>query len=788
VALNGEGSWAKILKWKFAAFFAFHRNQDIPERPNLIFPKEGKGRQKEKVSKFWDPDCLLCGWVNDQLQKLKSSLDKGDRQMFWQIVNTSQQLKKAMPPVPQSMVDKSVEDTVVELTLNPLALKQVKDSKLIIQQASQFFGDFLPGSEFYSLVTKEKVVDALKRSTSELFQFEKLTFDDLFDPFFPSTSANYIWSRGKCGSLNELYQKSSFGKEGSKILFGEESCLLSEPVSSHFGELGKHEQYTLSMQEQLGYGPTETGTVLRADISELKDCWKQQFCRLFELALLERPLVSPVGLSEPLKVRVISKGPPLLYSVLKPIQKWLWRTLKQHRVFNLIGRYVTEDDVNRILGNLGEEDLALSGDYISSTNKIHSWVSEVILDQLMLDLGENIDKRILDLIPNFMSKLKEMMLRALTKHIFVDEAGNELPQTEGQLMGSIVSFPFLCIANAALCRLSLEEDTFNTKSFKINDNCHGVPIPCLVNGDDCLLRGSVKRLRPLWESFCSIAGLYSSLGKTYFSRTFCTINSTIFEWCPTSNRWVESKYINLGLMMGRKRSTASSGNYQSYGMKGHQLGIIARELKRSCPPEWWLRVKSRFIYHNKRVLDIYPGIPWFLPEWLGGYGLPVDFSNEISETDRKAATIIKMLLNHDNDYKPVLPKDMDMWLMHNLVMRNLRNNTRLEPIHYRSAIVGDVCVNFEHHWNKLYKYLTIDLLESTPLEELYQILNKDNSAKKAMFHNVDVHAYARHKIHLLNPEPMNDSDMTFENKDLVIPCFIKDFDSFIELGWGDTTI
>lgn len=69
-----------------------------------------------------------------------------------------------------------------------------------------------------------------------------------------------------------------------------------------------------------------------------------------------------------------------------------------------------------------EHEMLISGDYVSSTNKLHSWVSETILDQLFIEIGEGVDKEFLERLgPHFLPNCKKLCLRALTKHIFVDE-------------------------------------------------------------------------------------------------------------------------------------------------------------------------------------------------------------------------------------------------------------------------------------------------------------------------------------------------------------------------------
>jgi hypothetical protein len=347
----------------------------------------------------------------------------------------------------------------------------------------------------------------------------------------------------------------------------------------------------------------------------------------------------------------------------------------------------------------------------------------------------------------------------------------------------------LCIANAALCRLSLEEADFNVIKYRLVDKPYpgsGRIAPLLINGDDCLLRGRKTRLRNCWEAFCALAGLNSSVGKTYFSDSFCTINSTIFEWNPETSWWTERKYVNLGLMMGRKRMGAGCNKDFNPQVGIHQLGTICRELKRSCPTELWPVVKKRFIYYNMKELSSFP-IPWFLPEWLGGVGLPVDHPDEISVVDRKCATIIKMFMNKNKSLKPVKPKDAAMWLMHKRVLRDLRPFEYLgQPLYRKGITESGIEFQLEEEFAKLYKLLTIDLLMKEPLESLYDLVDKDKNVVKALWHNSSVFSTARHMLGTLecSIEPMSDEDLLYENKDLVIPCLNVDFVSTFFLPYN----
>jgi len=334
--------------------------------------------------------------------------------------------------------------------------------------------------------------------------------------------------------------------------------------------------------------------------------------------------------------------------------------------------------------------------------------------------------------------------------------------------------------------LAIEESEFNTVTYRVADHKVrlGKILPCLINGDDCLLKGHFQRLRICWEGFCAIAGLFSSLGKTYFSNNFCTINSTIYEWNETTKWWTECKYINLGLMRGQKRAgSGACSKFRSLKMGPHELGVICRELKRSCPEAFWLKVKKRFIHYNRETLDKYP-LAWFLPEWLGGIGLPVDNESEVPDLNRRFATVIKMKMNSEPKLRPVKPKDMAMWKMHQLVMKDLRCFNHVELPHYRSATVDEInIINLEDNWARLYKLMTINLLEKTPLEELVNEIEETDSIHRALRHNCDVQTLARHILSTEFEcyEPMTLSDMASENKDLVLPTWIREFDDYSAL-------
>jgi hypothetical protein len=789
--LNGLGTWVKFLKWKFASYFSYYMEEDIPVKPDFKWPE-----RHNRISAFFSEKVLLGGYLEDLIcsLKLKRSGKFFKRSQRLSFLISTQQLKKVMPSVPKSMIDESVMKTVEELSTS----KPLSDDISVKYPLGMSYENFVKCEDSFFTITKEKMEEQLRRTVTELFFGKFISEEELFEPFFPSTSANYINSRGECGSLNVLYDQLSLGKEGCDLIdFGIELLPLTDEVASRFGLQGESDQRKIDALKEAGMEQAAEFGVLRFDASQLKEVWKNQYIRLYELALEEKPYVLAIGLSEPLKVRVISKGPPLLYTFLKPFQKWMWKVLKSNRVFSLIGRYVTEDDINRCLGTPVDWEEQISGDYVSSTNKVRSWAAEVMIDQLMIEFGEAIPSNLLNLLPlRFMSNLKLLFLRAMTKHIFDiskmelkpslampwtnEEMSlylkNYLLQKEGQLMGSIISFIFLCMINASGCRYSIELSYGLTRQFRLTDAPYpgsGDIAPTLINGDDCLLKG-LEGLRQIWEAVCKYVGLESSVGKTYFSKSFCTINSTTFVWDVKEQRWIEHKYINLGLMKGLQRTKGKTekviSSMSSPQVGIHQLGTICRELKRSCPPESWDLVKSRFIYYNKKTLESYEGgLPWFLPEWLGGVGLPLDKPNELSDLDRRTATVLKMY-HYKRDFNIIKPKDMDTWLMHKKVQKDLKP-FGLSEVHYRTVHM-DGPHSLEEEYNNLYKLMTFNLLEKESLENLWTDVKKDKSVVKSIRSNIKSIGRARREVsnNFALYQPMCDEDLLFENKKLVIPC------------------
>jgi hypothetical protein len=226
------------------------------------------------------------------------------------------------------------------------------------------------------------------------------------------------------------------------------------------------------------------------------------------------PFVKAIPLAEPLKVRVITAGEANT-KVLQPLQKVMWASLGQfpqfsltHGVKNLELYDIEERDdpeifhrmeaeINRIFTN-ESENTWLSGDYTAATDNLPMWVTEALMEGIL----DHIDHQ----------PTKDWARWEIGPHQ-IEYPKSNVPsgtQNSGQLMGSLLSFPLLCLANAFIVEYS---------GIKPNEY--------LVNGDDIVAHTNPTAIAN-WKINAPRIGLSLSLGKNFVSNDFCTVNSQLF--------------------------------------------------------------------------------------------------------------------------------------------------------------------------------------------------------------------------------------------------------------------
>lgn len=383
-------------------------------------------------------------------------------------------------------------------------------------------------------------------------------------------------------------------------------------------------------------------------------------------ALHEENIVDACALAEACKVRTISRGPVYRYAFGHSLQKFLFSLVRDVPEIGS-DRVITGCELERRLSPLEEGEVWISGDFKAATDNIHRSLSNAVVhhicDKFMLGpverqlfLDSLTGHRIAD--PFWRADMDEVAWNSLLARA---ESGEELTETEtrmaadvhemrflldndnwlprlheqrrGQLMGSPTSFIVLCIINLALAQVSLGvENIMGSRAV-------------VVNGDDVLLRIPKDRTDH-WERVCALGGLQSSVGKTFYSDEFCTINSTMFRYynAPVAVYSQESQdfesdcrfhqlpFINLGLLFGYGRSTTMVSDSDRDGT----LGARCADLLYGFSPSMKRKVFGSFMKYNRRYLPPAP-IPWFLPESFGGVGLPLSLCDEVPTLDLRAA-------------------------------------------------------------------------------------------------------------------------------------------------------
>jgi hypothetical protein len=690
-AIKGtKTSWFKFLKYKIACFYSICMSQPLPPKIELSIE---------------DKPHLLCGtnlgkWFYSQCRQPSEETKENKYKRFEILTSIKNGLKRGLPKPNKNDLKKASQDTYIVLTQTPS-----KEGRELWSKPWSDSFNWHDRVEYH--VTKNNAIEQIQRTVREIFKGHIFTHKERVKVFFPSTSANYIRNRLEMGMVGYILdQFQHLRKPGGYI-----SVVAAR---RKINSIDKFEIKENLLDEIRNNTPE-----IILDITDLEAACEKLWFEILNIAKHsigsdDNRSVSLVALAEALKTRVISKGPPELYYVMRNLWKFTHTILRQHPTFKFIGQPINWADVQKSLGkNLKDNEIFLSGDYSMATDLIYSWASETVA------------REIADCI-QLSAVEKELFLISLTGHL-IENPENELEfkeQARGQLMGSITSFPVLCIINAAMCRWALE--ITNNKPMQLKQ------CPLMINGDDNAIKAD-RSIIEIWRGTTQIVGFQESLGKTFFSRNFVEMNSTTFIYEPegtdtlrenddgtkfvTQQHYFQVPFVNFGLIYGMKRSSARTnlsgkeGNRRSEGT----IGARARELLNTCPINLQESSYRLFIKENKEALSLH-NIPWFIPEWLGGLGLPCTEYFKPSELDMRVAH--QILLNW-KDRRPKAIKPGVTWHIRDLT------NKMIEPMNIPSVRVksGTGHENLE----SIHGFLSVNLLldSNVGVSEIYYESEED---------------------------------------------------------------
>jgi len=326
---------------------------------------------------------------------------------------------------------------------------------------------------------------------------------------------------------------------------------------------------------------------------------------------------------EPNKVRVISKGEAIPYYSMRPLQKAMHGAMRHMPCFRLIGRPFSATDIIDLQEKALPDWMWFSIDYSAATDGL-SWKYSGAIFRCIIS---QLPKHQFDLA---MSVLGPHALYYPTRDGRKEYKG---VQRNGQLMGSVLSFPILCLANLGVYLLATQELQQGwTDEQRLNH--------VLVNGDDMVYAAP----KSLWEQHVLLGrrvGLEMSIGKAYQHSTYLNVNS-ISVHCPLDNERERRRpwridYLNVGLAYGQHKvqartdSKLGTASCDERKTEGYVCNI--NTVLEGCLPgrqermlDWILRNKRDVIAQEcepfKGASDLHvPPRNLFLPVQIGGMGV-----------------------------------------------------------------------------------------------------------------------------------------------------------------------
>lgn len=311
-----------------------------------------------------------------------------------------------------------------------------------------------------------------------------------------------------------------------------------------------------------------------------------------------------------LGIRLITKTESEPSHYARFAQKGMWAFLHDLPQFRLIGDPVETTDILDLLRREKECDIVFddpewnSGDFSNATDRVKMAYTKESFETWLIKQSLSDDQE---------NALRSVLYEQVLNYPKQEDpviAAQLLPATQvnGQLMGSILSFPILCALNLVGYWKALE--TWAGRKIPLRS------LPVLINGDDILFRCD-KRLYGLWKAEVNEIGFELSVGKNYLHRSFFTINSIAFYHDETRGSVEKLGFLNVGLLTGQERVTGHNSkslpiwDYYSKVMDG------ARDK---------LRCHRRFLHYNRKDIDELTNkgeYSLFVHQSLGGLGFPL---------------------------------------------------------------------------------------------------------------------------------------------------------------------
>jgi hypothetical protein len=395
---------------------------------------------------------------------------------------------------------------------------------------------------------------------------EKMLFYDVCSGPNPQSLSNYITPIPFVGQLELDFQfRKLLGSDAGQIVWS----YLGPPVDFCYHaheQLGTLTSYFVEKFDRQGLVTSQ---------DEVEGFTHLPYRLLLGLAHCDfNQSVEIAPIYEPLKVRLVSKGNGVTYSASMPVQKGMHSYLRHRPQFALIGEplsvvhfdWLSKHPTSQMLfSDPDDPGFWNSGDYSAATDGLHIGATKAVMEVVLKRLSGS-DSEVLALAEVCRHVLYE-------QDIHYPRTGGvrtaSFAQTCGQLMGSTLSFPILCVVNLMTYWLALEEyflEKANERGFMVTTLARLKDLAVLINGDDILFACN-NRLHRLWKKWAALFGLDLSPGKSLTHPFLATINSQQWRFRPSGNTlslgaWEFVPYFPVGLLIeggSAKVSVAHNG-------------------------------------------------------------------------------------------------------------------------------------------------------------------------------------------------------------------------------------
>jgi len=774
-------AWIKLVKFKLAAFASFAKSSDVLPKSPLKTLKSNASMILDKEFRSW-------------FLSLKGDQDLVSRIYYMSLTDTlARGAKKGAA--------RSTESDCIVSCIETFELFTTSKEKPTYKVESTI-GGFIDGNGIDMGVTD--MLYEVERTVKELIVFDA-DFVMLYTncPSFSSSVRTSTLNGGQVHDVKEYLPKfqrepiitkkfgmftDPFPMDGYNDT-GESNPVCASPLESidiDSEEMTKHigEMYSSAYIEWT-INPDNVGTDL--DIEEL-----------YEKCLSYDSIIKPIGLKEALKVRGITTCDGLETWLLKPLQKYLSKTLLKFKCFAVTGGPLSDLDLKRVIKQLHHDEFMISGDYDNATNMMIGEYTRKCITTICEQLE----------LPEY---VKKVAVRSLcdnkVRYGYRDRYGSgkldyeefrfEGDQKEAQPMGKILSFVVLCIVNLTVCRKAIELDR------KCEILCKN--FPGLINGDDCCF--PLRRIEH-WVGTSAMVGLFNSIGKTFKSKEFVEMNSRTF--LITSNeltenyrkdlKFTEVPFVNFGLMKGMVRSASTE---EKPGIKSNPEAERKRDVIEATSRMGWCHKEltkgfSFFYddldylfksYHNKYLLSKeLAGIPFYIPFWLGGLGLDPgpDFEKKITLDQLKCAREIYQNMNKKNK-RPQSVCLSKTCLIDDIISKYTNKYAKeldltLEIPDFQTLISQDEDVNYNllMENQKVYSSLVEYVWRDKPLSEFFTIID-DNfisvSARlsiRKLMKNQKLWLNAYNKSKHVDMKPLEWYKLWHQKQNKVLPLVLED--------------